>query len=105
MNDITFLEMTEAVKDESLKAWLTEFGDLPQDFSVCELMVKILEACSNAAKVKNETLEAGAKILAYPPAVNGPIEVSKNGIPFFRTTASITSAVAVSFDAAQAPNG
>jgi hypothetical protein len=105
MNDITFEELTASVKDESLKAWLTQIGKLPQNFTVCEFMLKMLEGCSIAAKSKNETLEAGTKILAYPPVVNGPIETSKNGVPFFRSTASIISAVAVNFDAAQAPNG
>jgi hypothetical protein len=105
MNDVTFPELTESVKDESLKAWLTQVGKLPEDFTVCEFMLKMLEGCSMAAKKKNETLNAGEKVLAYPPAVNGPVEVSKNGLPFFRSTASVTSVVVVNFDAAQAPNG
>lgn len=105
MNDITFEEMTQAVKDEPLKAWLMQIGKLPEDFTVCEMMLKMLEGCSNAAKSKNEALDVGAKILAYPPTVNGSIENSKNGLPFFRSTASVTSVVVVNFDQAQAPNG
>lgn len=105
MNDITFDEMTEAVNDEALKAWLAKAGKLSEDFTICELMVKLLEACAAAAKTKNEALESGAKILAYAPVINGPIETSKNGLSFFRSTLSVTSATVVNFDAAQAPNG
>lgn len=105
MNDITFEEMVQAVKDKSLKAWLMQFSELPEGFTVCEIMLKMLSACSSAARDKNETLDAGSKILAYPPIANGSIENSKNGFPFFRSTASVTSLIVVNFDAAQAPNG
>lgn len=105
MNDITFAEMIEAVKDESLKTWLEKIGAFPEDFTMCEFMMKIIEACSIAAKIKNESLEEGAKILAYSTVTNSTVEVSKNNNLFFRSTMSVNSLVVVDFDAAQALNG
>jgi len=105
MNDITFAEMIEALKDESLKAWFTRIGAFPEDFTPCEFLMKIIQACSIAAQAKNETLEVGAKILAYSAATSSSVDVSKNNNFFFRSVMSVNSVIVVDLDAAQALNG
>lgn len=99
MNDITLEEMIAAISDEGLKAWwTTPKSELPPDCTMAEFFVKSLHACSLAAAKRNETLEAGQKIVGYPSATNGAIETAKNNQLFFRRTAAIISLVAVDLD-------
>jgi hypothetical protein len=99
MSDITKEEMTQALEDETLRAWW-ESLELPEEFTVNEFFVKCLEACSLAAAQKNETLEPGQKILGYPAATNGAIARSKNGRLYFPRTTTINSFVVVNLDMA-----
>lgn len=100
MSDITLEELTEATEDEVLKAWWADIKALPEDFSVNEFLVKVLDAAATAAARKNETLEPGQKILGYPAATNGAIARSKNNVSYFPRTSTVTSFVVVSLDGA-----
>jgi hypothetical protein len=99
MSDITREQLTEAVEDEDLKAlWATM--TLPENFTIIEFFMKSLEAASIAAAKANEGLEAGKKILAYPPATNGAIAKASGGELFFPRSHSVASRVVVSLDGA-----
>jgi hypothetical protein len=66
--------------------------------TVTQFLQKTLQACSQAAAARNETLEPGQKILGYPQAVNSAVELSKNQQLFFKRSATVTSFVAVNLD-------
>ena len=95
--DITFAEMIASIEDPELKAWWGKL-DLPANFTVNEFFVKSLEAASIAAASKNETLESGAKILGYPPAINGAISRTSTNQLFFPRTTTLISRVGASLD-------
>jgi hypothetical protein len=97
MNDITKEEMTQVITDETLKAWW-EGVELPEECTVNEFFVKCLEACSVAAAQKNETREAGQKILGYPSATNGAIARTKTNQLYFPRTSTVSSLVVVDLD-------
>jgi hypothetical protein len=94
--DITLPELIKAIEDENLKTWWENIN-FPEDFTMNEFLVKILEAASIAAAVKNETLEPGKKILGYPPATNGAIARMGNQI-FFPRTSTVVSRVVTTLD-------
>jgi hypothetical protein len=104
MSDITKEEMTQALEDETLRAWWENL-ELPEEFTVNEFFVKCLEACSLAATQKNETLEPGQKILGYPAATNGAIARAKSGQLYFPRTSTVSSLVVVNLDMATPPLG
>jgi hypothetical protein len=99
MNDIDFEQLVEAMEDESLKAALATLK-LPEDLTINEFFVKLLDAASIAASRVNENLEAGKKILGYPPATNGAIARAGSGQLFFPRSHSVASRVVVSLDGA-----
>ena len=100
MSDITLEEFIAGIEDEDLKAWWTGLKGLPEDFSINEFFIKCLDAASVAATRKNETLEAGQKILGYPAPTNGAITRAKNNVSYFPRTSTITSFVVISLDGA-----
>jgi hypothetical protein len=95
--DITPAELTASITDAALRAWWEKL-ELPANFTVNEFFVKSLEAASIAATLKNETLEAGKKILGYPPATNGAISRTPGNQLFFPRTTTIVSRVGVNLD-------
>lgn len=95
--DITLAELIAAIDDPILRAWWEKL-DLPEEFTVNEFFVKSLEAASIAASAKNETLEAGKKILGYPPATNGAIVRTAAGQLYYPRTATLVSRVVTSLD-------
>ena len=99
MNDITSQELAQAIEDEALRVWW-EGINFPADFTVNEFLVKTLEAASIAAAQKNESLEAGNKILGYPPATNGAIARTSSNQLFFPRTSTVASRVVVNLDLA-----
>ena len=99
MSDITLAEMIEKIEDPILKAWWEKL-ELPEDFTMNEFFVKSLEALSIAAAQKNETLEAGKKILGYPRPTDGAIARTQSNQLFFPRTSTVVSRVVVSLDMA-----
>lgn len=99
MSDITFAELSQATSDPVLRACLEQLA-LPEDFAVNEFFMKLLDAASVAAAQKNETLEAGKKILSYPIAVNGAIARAATGETFFPRTSTVVSRIVVDLDLA-----
>jgi hypothetical protein len=99
MNDITLEQVVEALEDEDLKSALASLK-LPEDMTINEFFVKLLDAASIAAAQANESLESGKKILGYPPATNGAIARAGSGQLFFPRSQSVTSRVVVSLDGA-----
>jgi hypothetical protein len=97
MDDITFEELIAAIEDENLQAWWAK-ANFPEDFTLNEFFVKTLEAASIAATARNETLEAGKKILGYPPAVNGAIARASGNKLFFSRTSTVVSRVVINLD-------
>ncbi|MEG4842626.1 hypothetical protein [Microcoleus sp. B9-D4] len=99
MNDITPQELAQAIEDEALRIWWEGRG-FPADYTVNEFLVKLLEAASIAAAQKNESLEAGKKILGYPPATNGAIVRTVSNQLYFPRTSTVLSNVGVNLDSA-----
>lgn len=99
MNDITVVELAQAIEDETLRTWW-EHLDLPADFTINEFLLKTLEAASIAAAQLNENLEPGKKITGYPPATNGAITRTGSNQLFFPRTSTLVSRVVVNLDQA-----
>lgn len=95
--DITIDDIIQALPDGILKTWLKEVG-FPEEYTVNEFLVKLIDAASQAAAQKNETLEPGQKILGYPAATNGAIARAKSGQLFFPRTSIVSSFVVVDLD-------
>lgn len=99
MNDITPQELAQVIEDDALRTWW-EGVAFPADFTLNEFLQKTLEAASIAAAQKNESLEAGKKILGYPPATNGAITRTGSNQLFFPRTSTVVSRVVVNLDQA-----
>lgn len=95
--DITPAELAEALEDETLRGWWEKLT-FPEDFTLNEFFVKLLEAASIAAAQKNESLEPGKKILGYPPATNGALGRAGGNQLFFPRTSTVVSRVVVNLD-------
>jgi hypothetical protein len=99
MEDITLEQLVEALEDEDLKTVLASLK-LPEDMTINEFLVKLLDAASRVTAQINESLEPGKKILAYPPPTNGAIARAGSGQLFFPRSHSIASRVVVTLDGA-----